>query len=164
DYAPNLKKLMEENPDFEKAITFPDGNIYSMPYVQDSDFLSVRIGPMLWIDESWLEELDMDIPETTDEFYEFLTGVKDANPDVSPYGGELIDHLIGWVRGAFGLTGSNVSPDGELRFEGTTNEYREMLEYIHKLYDEELINQNIFTIDFDQYMANAADEQYASTM
>src|SRR5699024_2739848 len=29
DYAPNLKALMEEEPNIEKGMTFPDGNIYS---------------------------------------------------------------------------------------------------------------------------------------
>ena len=43
EYAPNLTALMEENPEIRRAITFPDGNIYSLPSVIDEDFVSVRI-------------------------------------------------------------------------------------------------------------------------
>src|SRR5699024_1863719 len=31
DYAPNLTKLMEQDPSTRKALNFPDGNIHSMP-------------------------------------------------------------------------------------------------------------------------------------
>ena len=31
DYEPNLKKILDENPEFKKSITAPDGHIYSLP-------------------------------------------------------------------------------------------------------------------------------------
>src|SRR5690625_3282853 len=39
-YAPNLQKIFEEYPEVKKAITLPDGNIYSFPTVQE--FESMR--------------------------------------------------------------------------------------------------------------------------
>ena len=30
-HAPNVKKLLEENPEYKKQLTAPDGNIYSLP-------------------------------------------------------------------------------------------------------------------------------------
>src|SRR5699024_8112632 len=63
-YAPNLKAIMEENPNIEKGMTFPDGNIYTMPGLRDNDFLSIRIGARPWIDQTWLDKLDMKAPET----------------------------------------------------------------------------------------------------
>src|SRR5699024_10645482 len=38
----------------------------------------------------------------------------------------------------------------------------QLLEYIHKLYDEGLIEQSIFSIEWGQFLANAADNLYAS--
>lgn len=35
EYAPNLKKLLEERPDIKKSITTVDGHIYSLPMVSD---------------------------------------------------------------------------------------------------------------------------------
>ncbi|WP_217586512.1 extracellular solute-binding protein [Lentibacillus saliphilus] len=170
DYAPNLKAIMENDPNIEKGMTFPDGNIYSMPGIRDSDFLSVRIGARPWIAQSWLDKLDMDMPETTDEFYDFLTAVKAADEDVIPYSGVNMNNLISWLRGSFGLNNTGADnidkdPNGDgLRFIPTSDEYREMLEYVRKLYEEELIEQNIFSIEWGQYMANAGEGKYASTV
>lgn len=170
EYAPNLKKLMEEDPNIEKGMTFPDGNIYSMPGIFYEDFLSIRVGARPWIDQEWLDRVDMDTPETTDEFYQFLKAVKDTDDDMIPYSGVSMDDLIGWLQGAFGLnnTGADLidlDPESdELRFVPTSPDYREMLEYAGKLYDEELIDQTIFSIEWDQYMANASDGKYASTV
>lgn len=171
DYAPNLKALMEEDPSIEKGLTFPDGNIYSLPGIQDYDFLSIRLGARPWIDEEWLERLDMDLPETTDELYDFLTAVKEEDDEMAPYGGPNMDNLIDWLRGAYGLSNTgnksvDIDPNEEesLRFIATSDEYRDMLEFVHRLYDEELIEQNIFSIEWNQYLANAGEGKYASTM
>src|SRR5699024_523321 len=67
EYAPKLTDLMEEDESNRKAITFTDGNIYSMPALLEEDFLSLRLSACPWINHEWLEELDMDMPETTDE-------------------------------------------------------------------------------------------------
>lgn len=146
---------MEDNPEIERAITFPDGNIYSLPNIAAEDFTSLRVGAMPWINTDWLEALDMDMPETTDEFYEYLKGVKEEDVsgtgqnDEIPYGGTQINHLIQWLQGAFGINNRgdgmfDIAEDGNLRFIPTADGYKEMLEYLHKLYDEELIEQNIF--------------------
>src|SRR5699024_1222219 len=71
EYAPNFKAILEEYPELEKSITLLDGNIYSFPLVVDPDFVSYRLGTTPWINEEWLEELGMDMPKTTDEFYEY---------------------------------------------------------------------------------------------
>lgn len=79
EYAPNIKKVLDENPDIRKGITFPDGNIYSIPTVYSPDFSSLLIGAKGWVNGDWLEQLDMDNPETTDEFYEYLKAVKETD-------------------------------------------------------------------------------------
>src|SRR5699024_4110913 len=55
------------------------------------------------------------------------------------------------------------NPD-QIRFYAITDRYKELLEYIHKLFSEKLIEENIFTIEWDQYLANAIDGDYASTL
>lgn len=176
DYAPNLSKLMEENPSIKKAITFPDGNIYSMPALIEEDFLSLRLSARPWVNEAWLKELNMDIPETTGEFYEYLKAVKELDPagngKTIPYGGTAIQELIQWLSGSFGVMNRgpsnsaniDVDPNDEskVRFYATSDEYKQMLEYIHKLYDEKLIDQSIFSIEWGQFLANASDNLYGS--
>lgn len=175
EYASNLTALMEEDPSIRKAITFPDGNIYAMPALIEEDFLSLRLSARPWINEDWLEELGMDIPETTGEFYEYLQAVKELDPvgggETVPYGGTDIAEMVQWLSGSFGVmnrgpSNTNIDLDPEnpdqVRFYAITDEYRQLLEYIHMLYDEGLIEQNIFSIEWDQFLANASDNLYAS--
>src|SRR5699024_10657335 len=68
DYMPNLKKILEEDPDIEKGITFPDGKIYSFPRIVEPDFIAVRASNKLYINQIWLENLGMEMPETTEDF------------------------------------------------------------------------------------------------
>src|SRR5699024_3928092 len=106
-YAPNLTKLMEENPEIRKGITFPDGNIYSLPSIVSPDFLSVRLSYRPFINQEWLDELGMDMPETTEDFYEYLKAVKELDPkgdgETVPYGGTSMGELTGWLQGSFGI-------------------------------------------------------------
>lgn len=171
DYAPNLAQLMKDNPEIESAITFADGNIYSFPSIMSEDFLSVRLGARPWIHTGLLDELGMDIPETTDEFYDFLVAVKEhSGGDIVPYGGTGMLELVQVLSGSFGVMNQgpangpvDLYPDtDDIRFYATTDEYRALLEYIHKLFDEELIEQNIFTIEWGQFLANASDGMYGS--
>lgn len=174
DYAPNLKKLMEENPNIKKALTFPDGNIYSFPTIQGFD--SMRFSAKPFINKDFLEALNMEIPQTTEEFYEYLKAVKEKDPngngkaDEIPFGANSITQLTDWIQGSFGLGQGNqagnvdLDPETEtIRFYPIADEYKQMLEYVHKLYDEELIEQNIFSIESEQYNANGSEGLYGST-
>ena len=175
-HAPNLQKFLDDNPDIKKGLTFPNGKIYSLPSLRDEDFLSIRIGAMPWFNKDWLDNLGMNIPETTEEFYQYLKAVKEKDPngngesDEIPYGGVSIDDLINWLRGSFGLGNTGLGymdkePSGDgLRFIPSSENYREMLEYLNKLYKEELIQQNIFSIEWGQYMAAGAEGKYGSTL
>lgn len=170
EYAPNLNALMEADPTIKKAITFPDGNIYSMPSIIDEDFISVRIASRPWINSEILEELNMEIPETTEEFYNFLVAVKENNPDVIPYGGTSMNELFQYLAGSYGLMNRGVrngavdydEENDSIRFFPVTEEYKELLQFVNKLYTEGLIDESIFTIEWGQFLANAGEDQYAS--
>lgn len=177
EYAPNIKKVLDENPDIRKGITFPDGNIYSIPTVYSPDFSSLLIGAKGWVNGDWLEQLDMDNPETTEEFYEYLKAVKETDLNGNGKNDEIplssvaeMSRIIHWISGAFGVqnrgqlhTLIDSDPDsGELRFYPIDDQYKEMLTYLNKLYEEELIEQNIYSLEVDQHLANAADDLYGA--
>lgn len=174
EYAPNLSELMDNDPSIQKALTFPDGNIYSMPALIEEDFLSLRLSARPWINEDWLDDLNMDMPETTDEFHAYLKAVKEADPNdgnTVPYGGTDIAEMMQWLSGSFGVmnrgpsnTNFDLDPDDDskVRFYPTTDEYKALLEYMHELYDEGLIDQRIFSIEWGQFLSNASENQYGS--
>src|SRR5699024_3076170 len=80
-YMPNLTALLEENPEIRKVMTFPDGNIYSLPTIYDPDFDSLMMQHKLWVRKDWLDKFGMDVPETIDEFEAYLEAVKSQDPN-----------------------------------------------------------------------------------
>ncbi|WP_062108939.1 extracellular solute-binding protein [Bacillus niameyensis] len=169
-YAPNFSKLLEEYPEVKKAITMPDGNIYSFPVIYDPEFKSMLMGPLMWYKKEWLDELGRDFPETTEEFYQLLKEIKAKYPDAIPIGGGpgIDSYLIPFFKGAWGLGnrgGSHPNVDidpetNELRFIPTDSNYKEMLQYLNKIYSEDLIDKDFFTANADQIIAKGSSGVY----
>lgn len=167
-YAPNLKSLMDKDPNIKKAITMADGNIYSVPTLVDPNFKSVKSGQFLWYQKSWLDKLGVSAPKTTDEFYSFLKKVKETDPNIIPVGGGAIDKLITVIQGSWGLANRGMShpyvdvdpKTKALRFIPAAPEYKEMLQYINKLYTEGLLDKDTFSGSSDQQIANGIQGKY----
>ncbi|HLQ82073.1 MAG TPA: extracellular solute-binding protein [Bacillota bacterium] len=161
EYMPNLKGVMDKYPDIAKGMTMPDGNIYSMPTIYDPAFDSLMMQQKLWIRKDWLDDFGMSEPETLEEFEAFLTEVKGKNPvkKGSPAAIPFTDgSAIGWLVqmfwGAFGIgtrgeaaNPLDADPSGALRFFPTSEEYKEHLTFLNKLYSKGLIQSDVFSND-----------------
>ena len=153
-YAAAFDKL----PGLRDYITTPDGNIYSLPNVDGS--LHVQYNMKLWINTTWLDNLGLDMPTTTDEFYDVLKAFQeeDANGNGDPNdeiplsavksgAGTQID---GFLMAPFQLTPETSKlyvDNGEVTFAPVTDGYREGLKYLNTLYEEGLLNPESFTQD-----------------
>ncbi|MCZ1181471.1 extracellular solute-binding protein [Shouchella clausii] len=170
EYAPNFKSALDKHPDLRKGLTMPDGHIYSFPSYYDPDFLPMLIGVPLWINDEWLDELGMERPTTTDAFYDYLTAVKNtpelAEGEIIPFSGTNMTEIRGQLQGAWGFGNRGVGHkfidvdpenEGELRFFRTDPKYKEFLEYLNKLYTEELIDPEVYTHDSAQLLAKGAE-------
>ena len=173
DYAPNIKAYLDEYPEVKQGITFPDGNIYAIPRLRDPDSPTSLMDDKPWINKEILDEVGMDNPETTDEFYEYLKAAKELTVnegDVIPFSSVSMDRLYHWISGAFGVSNKGIlqqlvdeDPDsGEMRFYPIADDYKQMLEYMNKLYTEGLIEENIYSIEVDQFIANGIEGKYAA--
>ncbi|MFQ9473093.1 MAG: hypothetical protein ACLR0P_08085 [Oscillospiraceae bacterium] len=69
-YGANTKKLFDDISYVKDGITMPDGNIYALPSY--SEIYHCKYADKLWIDQSWLDNLKLEMPTTTDEYYEVL--------------------------------------------------------------------------------------------
>ncbi|WP_342774716.1 extracellular solute-binding protein [Paenibacillus dokdonensis] len=169
-YAPNFKKLLEEYPEVKKAITMPDGNIYSFPTITDPNFKSMLTGAFMWYNPEWFAKTGLSEPKTTDEFYEFLKAVKAKDPKTIPLGGGPGWAYLGnFLQGAWGLGNRGVThpyvdidpATNELRFFPIDPNYKELLQYTNKLYAEGLIDRDFFTANADQIIAKGSQGVYA---
>lgn len=76
-YMPNLKKVLDDNPNYWAEITAPSGNIYGFPYIEEMLSCVLSPGPMV-INKVWLDKLGLEVPETTEEFADCLKAFKEA--------------------------------------------------------------------------------------
>lgn len=79
EYMPNLKKLMDNDPKVAQLITAPDGHIYSLPTIGDKD--TYNFVGLPWINQQWLDNLGLEMPETPEEFYNVLKAFRDDDPN-----------------------------------------------------------------------------------
>jgi putative aldouronate transport system substrate-binding protein len=169
-YAPNFKKVMDSMPDIKKGLPNADGSIYSLPSMTDG--LAFEVNPKMFLNKVWLNKLGLKMPGTTEELYSVLKAFKEKDPngngkaDEIPWSGYALTQVTDTLKGAWGLGNRgrkhpNVDVDestGKLRFLPITTQYKEMIEYISKLYQEGLIDQEIFTSKSTQLVAKAEQD------
>jgi putative aldouronate transport system substrate-binding protein len=156
-HAPNLNKLLQDNPDIKRAITMSDGHIYALPYVDFSKaFNSVR----LYINKSWLDEAGLPVPKTTTEFRDALKKVREK--DSSRLGWALETQywtfLELFLASSFGMGegGSKgfgqylfKDKDGQIKTTFNDPKYKELLQYMSDLYKDGSLAQQNFTTGYD---------------
>lgn len=158
------KEMFEELPHIKEVITAPDGNIYALPQVNECYHCSYS--QKLWIYEPWLDELGLDMPETTDDFYKVLKAFKEEDPNGNGKADEI--PLAGANEGAyvkidqflmnafiynnyFNNARHMYLDDGKIDVAFNKPEWKEGLEYLNMLYEEGLIAPETFTQDDTQF-------------
>ncbi|MGG4036295.1 extracellular solute-binding protein, partial [Paenibacillus cisolokensis] len=173
-HAPNLKALFAEYPEVKKAITAPDGHIYSLPYV-DTSIMDASL--RYYINNDWLTNLGLKPPETLDEFTEMLKKFRDedANGNGDPndeypmaYPGNIgmfEQQLFGsFGMGNGGLQGAGQwiykDTDGQIKLIFTDEKYREVWKYMAMLWEEKLMHPETFTnMEYGNWVAAGAKSQ-----
>lgn len=165
-YAPNWNNYLNNNPKVRKAITYTDGHIYSLPLVRDEAY-NYEVRDQWLIQKSWLDELGLQVPTTTDEFYNTLKAFK-ANAgkgsipnDVIPYYIYGLFNNIGGALDVFNSFGVRVVNDtyyvtvddnGKVEFNYSDEAIKEPVKYLNKLVKEGLIPAECFTDSYDTYL------------
>ncbi|SFE12493.1 putative aldouronate transport system substrate-binding protein [Paenibacillus algorifonticola] len=145
-YAPNLKKTLQDNPDIDKMIKTDDGTYYAFPFIR-SDAGRVYGGPI--IRKDWLDELKLDIPQTIDEWHTVLTAFKEKKKASSPvtFRTMFLGERTGGFAGAFGVMGNFYVNDGKVVYGYLELEYKEYLRTMSQWYKEGLIDKDFASID-----------------
>lgn len=171
EYAPNIKKVLDENPEIRKEITMPDGHIYAIPSVNE-DQAPVQ-STTLNLNRGWLEKLGLGEPKTTDEFKEVLKAFKEEDPNGNGIGDEIpftyeprtpynIWNGDTGLSGAFGVTDSSsylMRQGSRFMFTPTSEGWKNYVKWTGQLYSEGLIDLEIFTQDHNQYMAKISSNR-----
>ena len=70
EYAPNFSSYMENDASIEKEIRMADGKVYGFPYLVTAS--PSRIFPKMFVNQKWMEAQNLEMPETTEDFYQLL--------------------------------------------------------------------------------------------
>ncbi|MGP4039284.1 extracellular solute-binding protein [Gracilibacillus sp. D59] len=166
EYAPNFKALMEENPEIKRSITTTDGHIYALPAINQHPTAAWPAGPM-WYNGTWLDELGVkELPKTTEELYELLVRFKTEDPNGNGKADEIpltdvqMNSTRRWFLAAFGIKEWGMEAvDGEARYAPMTENYKEYLTYMNKLYEEELLDPETFSQADEQKKAKGQENR-----
>lgn len=155
-----------ETTDFVKGmITFPDGNIYSIPEINQCYHCSMA--QKMWVYMPWVKKLNLEVPTTTDDFYNMLKAFKEQDPNGNGIADEIplagatdgwFANISGFIMNAFiytestseDLIGEVFLKDGVVTVPFDKPEWKEGLQYLHKLYADGLLSPETFTQDGDQ--------------
>ncbi len=148
DHMPNLAALIEE--DYPKMRACSDGNLYFAP--KHAMLYSNPEGNMLYRKDI-LEEMGEDEPTTVEGWYELYKKVHETYPDMIV----LMERRaqVEWQMAAvFGMSrmGNNCGivaqgDQNEIVFLPTTENWKAMVEWYHKLYEEGILYEGYTTVD-----------------
>ena len=153
EYAPDIKKFLEENPAIKAGVTAPDGNLYFIPYIQDG-----RVSRTYWIRQDWLDKLGLDTPTTIDELHDVMTAFRDQDPNGNGRKDEvpmLFRHWYEMIRlttlwgartaGTDTFVSFYKNDENQVTHGWTEPEFKEGMKHIVKWYSEGLIDSEVFT-------------------
>lgn len=171
DQMPNLQATFEEYPELKSFVTQPGGEIWGFPTI--SGWNDATLTQFNMLNKTWLANLGLEQPNTLDELYNVLVAFRDQDAngngivdDETPmgYGGSAAfnpDLPILWAHGLYGVNFAyNLDvKDGTVSLMDTTEEYRDYLEYMNKLYSEKLINEDAFVVPPMEIKARILDDK-----
>lgn len=163
-YGPNIKKTLEQYPMLKQTMTASDGKIYTLGQVLRTTTMG-SYKPV--INKTWLDNLNLEVPETIDELYEVLKAFKENDPnkngkaDEIPLGDYQFQQINGMLLPAFGEMAQDVAiKDGKVVFTPMTEGYKHYLEFLNKLYVEQLIDPMFISHSLDEFLAKTKQNIY----
>ncbi|WDZ83517.1 extracellular solute-binding protein [Micromonospora cathayae] len=160
DLMPNLKDKIERwnlQPELD-TLRQSDGKFYLLPGLHEKPWAEYSVAVRADI----LDQLGLAVPKTWDELYTVLKAMKARYPDSYPYsdrwskptpGGALL-RIVGESYGTqAGWTFQHATWDPAAQrfgYTGSSPQYRQMIEYLHRLVAEGLLDPESFTQSDEQ--------------
>lgn len=152
-----IKKMFEDYPHLRDQVTAPDGNIYGIPEV--ILYVHGTVEDKMWVNQVWLDALNMEKPTTTEEFRNMLIAFRDEDPN-----GNGLQDEIGLVTQGMDITYLMNSfvyydetftqlKDGKIEYVATSDAFRDGLKYLADLVKDGLYAADSLTMDRTQRTA-----------
>ena len=182
-YMPNLKKVFDKYPEYRIMSTDANGHIWAFPWIEQlgSEKTAIQtIGNMPFINKKWLDFLNLPMPGTVDEFEQTLIAFRDHAAELqAQFGieGSIIPMscivndgdqdpavLINGFGEGYGDMdkGRHIAVTDDLKVicAATQPGYKDGIEWLHKLYTENLIDPEAFTQEWSTYVSKGKSHRY----
>ncbi len=182
-YMPNLKKVFEQAPEYKKMCMDENGHIWALPWIEQlgSEKTAIQtVGNMPFINKGWLDFLGLPVPTTVDEFEQTLIAFRDnadklkaefnVDGDIIPMsfimGAGNEDSVI--LTNGFGEGYGDpdqgrhivVTDDLKVVCPATSEGWKEGVQWMHKLYEEGLIDKEAWTQEWSTYVSKGKSGRY----
>lgn len=147
--APNLWRLLQENPAWLEAITLPSGKIGALPSIQRNAAQNA-----IWINEEWLDNLGLQMPTTWEELTQVLTAFRDRDPNgngkkdevpltfLGPWELKFFSHAWGVVANDYNIY---LDDDGQVHYWPAEDSFFEMAAALREWFRDGLLDPDGFT-------------------
>ena len=182
-YMPNLKKVFDKYPEYRIMSTDANGHIWAFPWIEQlgSEKTAIQtIGNMPFINKKWLDFLNLPMPGTVDEFEQTLIAFRDHAAELqAQFGieGSIIPMscivndgdqdpavLINGFGEGYGDMDKGrhiaVTDDRKVICAAAQPGYKDGIEWLHKLYTENLIDPEAFTQEWSTYVSKGKSHRY----
>ena len=183
NYMPNLKKVFDDYPEYRSMCTDVDGHIWALPWIEQlgSEKTAIQtIDNMSFINKKWLDFLGLAVPETTDDLEKVLIAFRDNAAELQKVfgiegsiipmscivndGGQDPAILINGFGEGIGDADKGkhiaVNDEGKVVCSATQEGYKKGIAWLHKLYEENLIDPEAFTQEWSTYVSKGKSGRY----
>lgn len=172
-YAPNLKKILTNNPEWLKQIRTDEGDIYCFPFLRSDPYLQTFAG--LTLRGDWLDKLGLKMPTTVDEWHDVLVAFKTKDPngngkaDEIPFNPWKDNNTRGGYNffafvGAWGIGMNWFQDKGVVKYGPLQPEFKEFLKVMAQWFKEGLIDPDYITTNLAQIDAKWTNNQQGAAV
>ena len=183
NYMPNLRAVFDKYPEYRAMCTDVNGHIWALPWIEQlgSEKTAIQtIDNMSFINKKWLDFLGLEVPETTDDFEKVLIAFRDHASELQKEfgiegsiipmscivndGGQDPAIIINGFGEGIGDPDKGrhiaVNDDQKVVCSATQEGYKKGITWLHKLYEENLIDPEAFTQEWSTYVSKGKSGRY----
>ena len=165
--CPNIREKVTGNPEIAKTILTDEGNFYYFPYIHWNQL--VKAGWSFLVRNDWLQDMDMELPETIGEWDVMLAAFKEAGDlngngvdDEWPLTSMVTERdILRWLANAFGTDYDFYHVDGTVHYGPLDDAFKDYLTKMADWYAKGYIDPEFSSQDLNTYEAKIANGQAA---
>ncbi len=182
-YMPKLKAVFDKYPEYRKMSTDADGHIWALPWIEQlgSEKTAIQtVSEMGFINKKWLDFLGLEVPTTVDEFEQVLIAFRDHASELQAEfgidgsiipmscivndGSQDMALLINGFGEGYGDNDQGrhiaVTDDLQVICTATQQGFKDGIAWLHKLYEEGLMDTEAFTQEWSTYVSKGKSGRY----